>query len=225
MERSILPRELKFLILLTLLFLPVIFVLPAILSFGLRFVPYSFQPPLLGSQKLSEDTVLVQEFTSPEDNLAAVGVSIRNFNLQSKADVFLEIVLDGKVVRKSEVLADRIKDGDIVVFEFDKIPDSLNKKLVFRLTAPNLERDKAYEVYTTDDQQDFAGNFSVNGVIFDKPLSFLLFFAPSSRLALIEYIYKNWFVRLSEDFPFFILYNSLILSLVFLILHFQIKRR
>jgi hypothetical protein len=215
MEKHILHKEIKFLKVLLFLFLFFILSLPALLSFGLNFVPYSFQPPFLGSERLFDDAPLTQEFISPQDNLAAIGVSIRNFNLQSKGDVTLEVILDKNVIRRSVVNRERIKDGDMVIFKFDKIEDSSGKNFVFRLSTLGVDKQKAFEVYTTADKQDFAGDLKVGEYVVEKPISFLLYFAPESRLSLIRDIYTSWILRFSQDPSFFYSFAAFI-SIFFL---------
>lgn len=217
MEKHILHKEIKFLKVLLFLFLFFIFSLPALLSFGLNFVPYSFQPPFLGSERLFDDAPLTQEFISPQDNLAAIGVSIRNFNLQSKGDVTLEVISDNNIVRRSVVKGEKVKDGDMVIFKFDKIKDSSGKNFLFRLSTLGVDKQKAFEVYTTGGKQDFAGDLKVGEYVVEKPISFLLYFAPESRFSLIRDIYTSWILRFSQDLPFTVFYLSLtcLLFLVF----------
>lgn len=194
------------------------------MSLGLRYIPYSFQPPLFGSEKLFNEQSLSQEFTSPQANLVAIGVSIKNLDLLSKGDIVFEIFEDGRLLRKSLVNSFRIKDGDIVRFVFDKIPDSLDKKYVFKISSPGVPKGK-YEIFTTNEPQDFAGSLYVNEILVEKPISFLLYFAPESWFSLISDIYNSWFSRFYQDSYFFYFFVVTFLSLTVLIVYFLKKDR
>lgn len=221
MEKTKENDEIRFLLYLLFLFLLAIFLLPAFMSLFLKYIPYSFQPPLFGSEKLFDQQVLLQEFTSPVNNLSAIGVSIRNFNLQSKGDIVLEVYSNQEVLRKVTVAGSRIKDGDIVIFAFDRIPGSLSKDYMFRLSTLGASEEKAYEVYTTNEKQDFAGNLYANDILLEKSLSFLLYFSPETKFDLVLDIYGSWFRRFRQDMPFFYFFLFVFFLLNFLIFYFK----
>jgi hypothetical protein len=223
MEKYKLHKEVKILLFLLSFFLVLVFASPIFMSFGLRYIPYSFQPPLFGSEKLFNEQSLSQEFISPQDNLTAIGVSIRNFNLQSKGDVILEVYSRGGLIRRSVVSGSSIKDGDIVIFTFDKIPNSRSVSYVFKLSTLEVGKEKAYEVYTTNEPQDFAGSLYINDMPVEKPISFLLYFAPESRFSLIYDIYKSWFNRFYSDYNFFYFFIATFSLLAILIIYFAKK--
>ncbi|QLG69553.1 MAG: hypothetical protein CH104c_0321 [Candidatus Woesebacteria bacterium] len=225
MEKYKLHKEVKILLFLLSFFLVLVFVSPIFMSLGLRYIPYSFQPPLFGSEKLFNEQSLSQEFISPQDNLTAIGVSIRNFNLQSKGDVILEVYSRGGLIRRSVVSGSSIKDGDIVIFTFDKIPNSRSVSYVFKLSTLEVGKEKAYEVYTTNEPQDFAGSLYINDMPVEKPISFLLYFAPKSRLSLVIDIYNSWFSRFYQDSSFFYFFVATLFLLTSLIIYFLRRER
>ncbi|BCX14743.1 MAG: hypothetical protein KatS3mg088_426 [Patescibacteria group bacterium] len=225
MEKYKYYKELRIILFLLTIFLVIIFLTPFVFSLFLKRIPYQFQPPFLGSEKLYSNVVFSQHFVSPKENLSAIGLSIRNFNLQSKGDIFLEVFLDGRKIRESVVKSGSIKDGDLVIFTFEKIPDSFGKNFVFKLRAPDTDKAKAYEVYTTNMPQSFVSDFYINDSLMDKTISFMIYTAPQNRLVLAIEIYKYWFSRLYKDTVFFYFYSSLILVLIGLAAYFYKKEK
>jgi len=220
MEILSLQKIIRTFILLSVSLIILVFLAPLVLSFGIRYISYEFQPPLFGSEKLFKEVKLEQEFFPQKDNLTAIGLSVRNFNLQAKGDIILKLFSDGKKIRESVVSGYVIGDGDLVKFKFEAVPDSLGKTFVYRLIAPEVDEEKAFEIYTTNKKSNWSGNLSINNVLMDKSLSSLIYFKPKSRLNLIEDIYHLWIVRFSLDPFFFSFYSLLILGLTSLLLNF-----
>src|SRR3989344_2402343 len=65
--------------------------LPVISTFAIRLIPSGIQPSLENTQKIYQDLTLSQSFVSLKDNLAGIGVSIKNPNFANKKDVTFNI--------------------------------------------------------------------------------------------------------------------------------------
>lgn len=217
MEYIKLPKIIKTFIVTSFILPFLVFIAPVVLSFGIHYVPYEFQPPILGDESLFKGRELSQGMKVPKDRLAAIGLSIRNFNLQTKGNIVLEVFSDDSLVRRSVISGYSIGDGGIVRFGFDPISHSSDKVFTFRLTAPDVNQEKAFRIYTTDKKLDWVGRLSANEVLMDKPLSFLMYFSPQSRWSLIKNIYSFWFQRFWGDRLFAIVYFIIVSILVVLL--------
>lgn len=196
---------------LLILFLTVL-ILPAILSFGIRYIPARSQPSLDKTEKIYSQNSISQSFLGKENNLTAIGLSIKNPNLINKQDILLSIYDENGILLKTSILnGSHIPDGDFVKFVFSPIVDSKNKKVTFTLSAANVDEVESLQLYYTTSGME--GEFKIKDKIASGSASFVDFYKPTTRLALITNIYTSWFGRLLSDAGFFVLYILLILGL------------
>jgi hypothetical protein len=190
-----------------------IFVFSAILSLGIDLLPYNFQPPLFGTEKIYRQTDFMQSFTAKEDSLSAIGLSIKNWNMQTKEGLVLRVFKDSNKIREVVVGGEKIKDGDIHIFAFEPIPDSRGQTYIFSLEAPDVSQERAFEVFYTNQIPSWANELLVNGKTSDKVLSFVTYYRPQSRLALIIQLYSEWLAKFISDRFFAVFYISTLLVL------------
>ena len=153
---------------------------PALLSFGIREIPFRSQGSLVNRHKIYGDIVARQEFISHKNNLSAIAATIRNFNLLNKKDMSLSVISEGKVVRQVAVSGANIPDGALVKFKFDRISDSLGKEYTLTLSSPDSTSAEAFELYFGED---------------NKTIALSDYYQTSSKIELIGDIYKSFLVR------------------------------
>ncbi len=216
----------KKLVMLSVLFtLSLISVVPIVLSLGIKLIPDRVQPPTEQSEAIYQDKVVIQSFIAREDNLTGIGVSIRNWVLQNKKDIHLELYdKDNKLLRRSTLSGKNIQDGSFMKFQFEPLADSKDKKYTFVFKAPDaLESDSLRILYTSKSVEG-ATDFMARGEQREGAVSFVAFHKPNNPLSLTLGIYLNLFNRLIADTLFFVFYTITIISLVSGILFLQFKR-
>jgi hypothetical protein len=208
------------------LFLVLIF--PAVLSFGISFIPCGTQPSLDAVEKVYDRFSVSQSFTSCRDNLSAIALTIKNPNLENKKDITMNLSENGKLIRNATLSGKNIPDGEYVKFIFDTIPGSKNKEYSFSLTAPKAGKDDSLQVYYSDQKPDTSGKFTITRVEeaeeMDGSISFVSLHKPTNRLALVVMIYSNWLTRFTSDRFFFVIYSLLILGLSGYYIYLLIRR-
>lgn len=189
----------------TVLILFLVILLPAILSFGVRYIPNDFQPSLDIPERVYNTTVVSNSLVGTYDNLAGVGVSIKNPNLANKKDINFSLYENGKLTRTLTLNGKSIGDGNFVKFLFLPIPDSKDKQYTFIFSAPGVNENEALQVFLTK----------------ERTVSFVSFYKPQNLISVMLSIYGNWFNKLVSELPFFATYLLLILGLGYL----AIKRK
>lgn len=179
-----------------LIFALAIFGLPALLSFGIRYLPVNNQPPLGVTQKLYGDKVIEDKLTLSHNNFSGIGLSFKNPNLINKKEIVLRVLGDNEEVIRSATLSGwNIPDGGFVRFMFEPIAASRGNQYIFRLSSPSSKEEEALEIYLAE------GSGSIASVAYYKP-------PPAASL--VGEIYSNWMGRLLSDKAFAAFYLLLI---------------
>lgn len=172
--------------------------LPALLSFGIRYLPANNQPPLGVTQKLYGDKIMKDRIGLSENNFSGLGLSFKNPNLINKKEITLEISEEnGELLRSSVLSGFNIPDGGFVRFAFEPIADSKGNGYVIALSSPSSEEKEALEVYLSKGSENIA---------------LVAYYKPRSAASLIGDIYSNWMERLFQDKAFAALYLVIIVS-------------
>lgn len=209
----------------TITIIVLVFILPAILSFGVRILPQNDQPSLDKTQKIYENLIVSQSFISKTKNLSAVGVSLKNPNLSNKKDIVLSVYgEDGTLIRSITLNGKNIADGKFVKFKFNSIADSKNKQFIFTLTAPTTTKEEAdssnaLEVFLSDQKQENISYFKIGDSEVLGNVAFVSFSKPPYPTYALESIYSKWLNKLTADWQFFTTYTVLIFTLVGLLLY------
>lgn len=180
-----------------------IFLMPAILSFGIRYIPFSSQPPLGATEQIFQDRISEQTFKLNGDRLTAIGVSFRNPNLRNKKDIILSVYSpDKKLVAGSRLNGNVIPDGGFVKFIFEPLTILRGEEVTISISAPEAIHGDSLELYLS----------KANGEI-----AFVDLYKPTGRLQLVKSIYKGWFDRFFADKTFafaYLIFQISILSLL-----------
>lgn len=207
----------KLVVLTTLFVLMLVFVVPLVLTFGIRYLPFNIQPSLDNTVIFFEDRGVVQEFVSEGDYLTGVGMTIKNPNLTNKKDVELKLYEGDTLLQTAVVSGDTIEGGTFVKFIFSPIADSGGKTYRMELYSPKSTREEFLEVYMTEQKPEWMGEGRYDDKKIDSGVSMVQFNRPTSRMALVKQIYSEWTGRIVNDVPFAVVYGVVVAGLVALL--------
>jgi len=191
-----------------------IFILPLGLIFAIKYIPTDFQPPLKDTKKIYGNFVYYQSFISEKDNLAAIGVSLKNPRLANKNYTFFDLYDDeNKVIRKVSLKGENIADGKFVKIFFDPVTDSVNKRYTWSIYSPDSTQDDALEVFLTDQKPPWSTEFKVNDEVSSDSLSYVPLHKVSDPTTILGQVISDWTLKLTSDREFFVIYLGLVLSL------------
>lgn len=191
----------KKMIWLTIIFvLGLVLAIPTILSMGLKMIPINTQPGFNNDIRASiyRDRVFVQKFTAKENNLTAIGMSIRNPNLKNKKDIVFNLInLDGSIIRGVTINGMNLEDGSFTKFVFEPISDSAGKEYLFTISTPAAGPEETIELFIigTDEASGIA-EYSYMGESFPGGTSIVQYVKPKSKLTTIKEVYSNLISRL-----------------------------
>lgn len=222
----------------------VIFLLPALLSLGIRVIPGQVQPSLGATERIYSTTVVAEVFTATRDNLGGIGLSLKNPNLQNKQNVVISVFgEDGQFLGESIVNGASIPDGDFIKFLFKPIGNAAGKRFVFILSSVWSTEDNAVEAFYSNDPVkekvklpgekvpclSNTGDLKIllvdpNGMQNCTPLvvrnnhkadvSFAPFYKTANPYLIMKEIYIGWLNKFLADKAFSIIYLLLILGLL-----------
>lgn len=179
-----------------ILFVLGLFLFPAVLSFGIRYLPVEDQPPLGLTEKIYGNKSVEGKLLSPYNNINGVGLSFRNPNLQNKEEITLKLTKEkGGAVITTQLSGQIIPDGGFVRLMFEPIKDSKGVTYDFTLTSPSSTEEDALEVYLSRDS--------------NTPAS-VLYYQPPAPGVLISDVFLGWIGRFWEDRTFAAFYLGII---------------
>lgn len=191
-------KKLISLTIISVLFL--VFVVPAILSVGLKMIPENVQPGYSPDIRLSiyKDRDFTQKFVSGASNLTAVGLSIRNPNLKNKAEVIFNLFdKSGTLIRNVNISGMNLEDGSFTKFVFPPILDSKGGEYSFTLSSPNAGPEETIEVFIIEkDDKSGITEYSYMGETQIGGTPIVLYSKPVSKLKTVTEVYSNWLSRL-----------------------------
>lgn len=217
----------KILVILTTIFvLTLVTFLPISLTFGIKFIPGGTQPSLGNTISIYEHFTLSQSFISTKDNLAGIGVSIKNPNFANKKQAFVNIYdSDNKIIRSITLNGQNIADGKFVKIFFDPIREAYNKRFIWSISSPASNFDDALQIFLTNNKPDWSLDFKVGDKLSDESLSYVTLHRPKNLTEVAAKVLSDWTNKLAGDSVFFITY-LLVTSIVFgSILHLGFKKR
>ena len=181
---------------LTVLFvLVLIFIAPAILSFGVRYIPGREMSQTGRSVKIFRENVLEFNIENPKENLVGIGVVVKNPQ-RSDQDLRLKIIdYRENILRESVVNGLSIPDGALVKFIFS--PLTFKGRTLEGMFSSDASEENAMGIYLEKGS--------------DK-VAFVSLYKPTSRLALISSIYGSWLQHFFADAVFAAIYLVIIIS-------------
>lgn len=177
-----------------------VFIVPIVLSMGLKMIPVNTQPGFDNNVRLSiyRDRIFVQKFTAKKENLTAIGVSIRNPNLKNKANIYFVLQnLDGSIVRSARISGMNLEDGSFTKFVFDPITDSLGKEYLFTISSPDAGPEEVIELFIIG--TDYASGiteYSYIGEAHEGGTSIVQYIKPVSKFITVKEVFSNLISRL-----------------------------
>jgi len=182
----------------TLFVLLVVFVLPGIFASRLNLIPTAEQPGYDSNRRLSiyGKREVSQKFVSEDKNLAAIGTSIRNPNLNNKKEVKFDLYdQNNKLIRTSILNGANIQDGDFIKFPFEPIADSMGKTYTFVISSPDSGPEDTIEVFYFSEPTKDILEYTYDQQIHTGGLPLVTFSKPDSKLEVIKSVYSNWISR------------------------------
>lgn len=195
-----------------------ILLIPAILSFGVRFQPNDFQPPNNGTQKIYENFIIEQDFKSSSDNLIGIGTSIKNPFYINKKDLLVTLSENGNIIRGIKLNGQNISDGNYQRILFDPIVNSKNITYKIQLSSPDSINQDALEIFLTDSKPKWAGDLQINKQARPDSVSFNLLYISPNKFSQIINIYSSLGQKIFRDIPFGIIYSLIMIALGALII-------
>lgn len=189
------------------------FMLPFFLALFLREIPNDPQPSLENTQQISKEATLSQHFISSTDNLSAVGMSIKNPNLRNRKDLTFQLFLENELLREVKKNGTSIADGAFVVFKFQPISNSENKKFVFQLHAPESSNEESLEVFFTSQNPVWSKELYVDSKLHDLDISFVTYQKKMNILSLPAMVVDQWWKKIIADPVFAATYLFIITSM------------
>jgi hypothetical protein len=177
----------------------VVFIVPGIFAYALDLTPSADQPGYNSNQRLAiyGKRDVTQKFISKEENLSAIGTSIRNPNLKNKKEIILNLQDEnGNSIRTSILNGQNLEDGDFVKFVFPVVPDSLEKTFLFTLSTPLAGPEETIEVFYLDTLFDNILEFKYDEETYPGGLPLVTFHKPNSKFQLVQKVYSSLFSRL-----------------------------
>ena len=214
----------KFVLFSTIFVIILVFIIPAILSFGIKYIPGGTQPSLGNTKKIYGEIVLSQSFISGKDNLSGIGVSIKNPNFANKKEARVNIYDDEeKLIRTVALNGQNIADGKFVKIIFEPIPSSKDKKFSWVISSPESVFEDALEIFLTDNPPLWSLDLKVSGQMEDGGLSYVTLHKVVNSTEVLGIIISGWISNLVKDTTFFVTYTLLILSLFLTLIYLKLK--
>lgn len=195
-----------------------IFIIPVILVFGIKYIPSGIQPSLGNTKKIYKDINLSQSFISLQDNLGGIGVSIKNPNFANKKKASFQLLDSEKKVIRSVILnGQNIADGKFVKILFEPIQDSKGKEFIWTFSSPESIFEDALEIFLTE-------NPPVWSFDLDDVLSYVTLHKVTKPFEVLKIISSGWINNFVKDTAFCITYTLLLFSLFGSLIYLKLKK-
>jgi hypothetical protein len=174
-------------------------VLPFASGFLIKVIPVGDQPSYDINIKRGIFGVneVVQTFTSQENNLTAIGMSLGNPNLLNKKEIILSLIdTNGNEVRKVVINGANVQDGDLIKFYFDPIPSSRDILYTFRLSTPAAGPVEILTVPFSTVKTSWIGPAYYGNEVIENGLPIVTYHKPTSHLSVVRQILTSWLSRI-----------------------------
>lgn len=196
-----------------------IFILPAILVFGIKYLPSGTQPSLGNTKKIYQDFSLSQSFISMQNNLGGIGVSIKNPNFANKKNATFQLSDNEKRTLRYVILnGQNIADGKFVKILFEPISDSKGKEYTWVLSSPESVFEDALEIFLTD-------NPPLWSLDAKEVLSYVTLHKVTNPFEVLAKILSEWINNLVHDRTFFVIYVLLLSGLTAALLYLNFSKK
>lgn len=180
----------------TILFL--LFLFPAFMASLIKIIPNGDQPGYGDKGRVSIYGIrdFTQYFISTENNLTAIGTTIKNPNLNNKKEIIFTLYDEqSNLIRSVKLNGFNIPDGDFVKIIFDKIADSKGKKYYFTLSSPSANEEEVIEVFLINPTTEIL-TYIYDGKTYNGGIPMVTFNKPDSKLETIKLVYLNLLSKL-----------------------------
>lgn len=204
-----------------LIVLGMVFIMPGILSLGIKYLPVNPQPPLKETFVIHDTIGIHQKFLCSDDNLSAIGFTFKNPNLENKKEVILTITEKDQEIRRAASNGKYIGDGAFMRFSFPPIKECLGKELTFSLSSKESSKEEGLEVFMSETNKgeyealrDNDPGVSPSQLTLDyRGVAYVLYTKPINPLSLTLDIYRGWASKFFSDLPFAVFYLIVVMGL------------
>ncbi len=197
-----------------------IVILPIALTFAVRNIPGDVQPSLKDTKKIYGQYTYYQSLISTRDNLAGIGVSLKNPRLANKHETIFNLYdQNNTLIRKITLKGENIADGQFVKILFEPIASSLNKKFTWSIASPDSSKDDGLEVFLTDKKPVWSQEFMVNQKLSEDSLSYVTLHKPSNATEVLRMVLVDFSTKVNGDRIFFMVMGILVICpLIYLLI-------
>ena len=177
--------------------LALIFVLPILMLLPIKMVPSGDQPGYgdMGRVSIYGTRTFTQEFISKNNNLMAVGTTIKNPNLKNKKNINFSLYDEkNNLIREVMLNGFNVGDGDFVKIVFDPLSDSKNKKFKFIISSPTAGEEEIIELFLIA-PTDSVLSYNYGDEIKEGGIPMVTFHKSEGVLTNVKTIYSNIFSK------------------------------
>jgi hypothetical protein len=189
----------KLIILTTSFVFLLVFILPFAAAFLIKIIPANDQPSydINNKRGIFGINEVSQQFTSQEDNLTAIGLSLGNPNLKNKKEIIFYLTdTNGNEVRKVIISGANVQDGDLIKFNFDPISVSKNVTYIFRLSSSSAGPEETLTVPFSTIKTSWIGPANYGEEVIENGLPIVTYHKPASHLLVVRQILTSWLSRI-----------------------------
>lgn len=203
-----------------------VFILPALLALGIRYIPYDIQPPLDNYEGIHRYQAISQSLVAQKNNLSGFALSLKNPLLRNKQDINLTLTDENNItIRNATLNGSYIQDGEYVKFIFAPITDSKDKSYTFILSAPNADKNESLAAFYTFNKPNWAGELRIGDRLEPNgSVSFVGLYKPATIFTPVIDIYSEWIRRFINDTLFFSFFVCLMLALTVYTIYTGVKK-
>lgn len=183
----------------TVLILFLVFVVPGILVSVIDMIPADDQPGYNPDQRLSiyGKRKVIQKFISRQEDLTAIGTSVRNPNLKNKKEVVLNLYDESdQLIRTSILDGQNIEDGNFIKFVFEPIAGSGDREYKLVLSSPEAGPEETVEVFYIKDSTNEILEYTYDEETHPGGVPLVTFHKPESKWGVVKNVYSSWVQRL-----------------------------
>lgn len=188
----------KLIVLTTVFVFLIIFVVPFAAALFIKIIPDNDQPPFDINNKRAIYSYydISQVFTSQENYLTAIGISLGNPNLKNKNEIIFNLKDAGGITtRQIKISGANVQDGNFIKFVFDPIPDSKGKQFIFSISSPSAGPEEILNVYFSSEKTSWIGPATYGEEVIDTGLPIVTYHKVPSHIKVALDVFSSWIRR------------------------------
>jgi hypothetical protein len=196
----------------------VLLIAPFLLLGTLDSISYFKQPSFDLTDDVYGTRTFEQEFRSYKNNLAGLGLSIRNPALRSKKNINLEVYDGSKPIRTVDISGSNIADGTFIKVAFLPIGESQSKNYKIVITSPDSIQNDSFSISLSKNNTPELGDLLIDGIERDEKMAMIGFYKIDSKYSLFSFVFGDFIKRMRDDNSYLIFYLMLLTFLIIKVL-------